>query len=188
MKLSSYFHSLRSAYQAEIDDLTEDSEGHDVLRKRLAEKRREMDFLVKMIDLAPEMVAVVFHKGFRFAQPAVLQNLLACEPDDLPAWSALAQAVSLEPWAQSLAATVLREPHGGRFMVVAAALEFVLHHGHLAPLAVPAASDDEEAGQDDRDDDDDRLSADDARDPLDADAREEASDHWLAEAGFDRKD
>ena len=39
MKISPFFHDLRSAYQAEIDDLTQDSEGKDVLRKRLAQKR-----------------------------------------------------------------------------------------------------------------------------------------------------
>lgn len=41
-----------------------DSEGNDALRKRLAEKRNEMAFLVQMMELAPEMVAVVFHRAF----------------------------------------------------------------------------------------------------------------------------
>jgi hypothetical protein len=52
VKLSSYFYDLRSAYQAELDDLVSDSEGKDVLRKRLAEKRSEIGFLVKMMELA----------------------------------------------------------------------------------------------------------------------------------------
>ena len=48
MSISPFFRALRSAYQSEIDDLTSDSEGRDVLRKRLAEKRKELGFLVQM--------------------------------------------------------------------------------------------------------------------------------------------
>ena len=41
-------------YQAELDDFVSDSEGNgDVLRKRLAEKRNEMAFLLQMMELAP---------------------------------------------------------------------------------------------------------------------------------------
>ena len=79
MKISPFFHDLRSAYQAEIDDLTQDSEGKDVLRKRLAQKRSEIGFLVKMMELAPEMVAVVFHQGFRFTRAAPLEQALAVQ-------------------------------------------------------------------------------------------------------------
>src|SRR2546429_7336647 len=49
----SFFLQLRSAYQAELDDLTSDSEGRGVLRQRLAEKRQELGFLVKMIEISP---------------------------------------------------------------------------------------------------------------------------------------
>ena len=59
MNLSPFFRNLRSAYQAELDDLTQDSEGKNVLRKRLADKRKEIGFLAQMIELSPEMVAVV---------------------------------------------------------------------------------------------------------------------------------
>jgi len=97
VKLSSYFYDLRSAYQAELDDLVSDSEGKDVLRKRLAEKRSEIGFLVKMMELAPEMVAVVFHQGFRFAKPSVMEHLLSQGADNLPEWGTLTGAVSLEP-------------------------------------------------------------------------------------------
>ena len=90
MKLSPYFYDLRSAYQAELDDLVSDSEGKDVLRKRLAEKRNEIGFLVQMMELAPEMVAVVFHQGFRFVQPAVFEHLICQDADDLPDWDAIA--------------------------------------------------------------------------------------------------
>ncbi len=193
MKLSPYFYDLRSAYQAELDDLVSDSEGKDVLRKRLAEKRSEIGFLVKMMELAPEMVAVVFHQGFRFAKPSVMEQLLGQGADSLPGWGTLTGAVSLEPWAASLAQTMLREPGGPAFMVVAAGLEYLHQHARLAPAAAQG-----DAGQDadkdcddeaaEHDDDYSALSADDAADPHNSRTREEASSHWLAEAGFDRKD
>lgn len=49
MSISPFFHALGSAYQAEMDDLASDSEGKDVLRQRLAEKRKELVFLRQMI-------------------------------------------------------------------------------------------------------------------------------------------
>ena len=58
MLIAPFFLDLRSAYQSELDDLTFDSEGKDVLRQRLADKRKEMGFLVRMIELSPEMLAV----------------------------------------------------------------------------------------------------------------------------------
>ena len=74
MNISPFFHQLRSAYQAEIDDLTFDSEGQDVLRQRLTERRKEVGFLLQMMELSPEMVAVIFHQGFQFKQPAVIDR------------------------------------------------------------------------------------------------------------------
>ena len=190
MNLSSYFADLRSAYQAEIDDLTQDSEGKDVLRKRLQQKRAEIAFLVQMMDISPEMVAVVFHQGFRFHQPKVLEHLLRQQPEGLPAWDSLAAAITLEPWAHSLAQTVLREPNGATFMAVAAGLEYLHQHARLAPHAGTghdaADADDEEAPE--HDDDYNALSADDALEPQDSRSREEASDNWLSDVGFDRKD
>lgn len=197
MKLSPYFYDLRSAYQAELDDLVSDSEGKDVLRKRLAEKRSEIGFLVKMMELAPEMVAVVFHQGFRFAKPSVIEQLLGQGADSLPDWGMLADAVSLEPWAASLAQTILREPGGPAFMVVAAGLEYLHQHARLAPAAAQGdagqdadddSDDDSDDGAAEHDDDYNALSADDAADPHNSRTRDEAGSHWLAEAGFDRKD
>ncbi|MBL7090586.1 hypothetical protein [Acidovorax sp.] len=191
MKLSPYFYDLRSAYQAELDDLVSDSEGNDVLRKRLAEKRNEMAFLVQMMELAPEMVAVVFHRGFRFTKPAALEHLLGLPVNELPDWHSLTHAVALEPWAMSLAQTVLREPQGARFLTVAAGLEYLQQHARLAPAAAShgdgdAEGDDEDAAE--HDDDFDALSADDAIEPHNSRTREEASSNWLADVGFDRKD
>lgn len=191
MKISPFFHDLRSAYQAEIDDLTQDSEGKDVLRKRLAQKRSEIGFLVKMMELAPEMVAVVFHQGFRFTRAAPLEQALAVGQDHLPSWESLSTCVFLEPWAAALAKTVLAEPGGDRFMVIAAGLEY-LQQARFAGSAVGGEADAEgdEDDVDDRehDDDYDALSADDVVEPHDSRSREEASANWLADVGFERKD
>lgn len=193
MKLSPFFHDLRSAYQAEIDDLLSDSEGKDVLRRRLADKRAEMGFLVKMIDLAPEMVAVAFHQGFRFGHREALERLVTCGGDHIPAWGSLSTAVTLEPWAQPLAALVLREPGGERFLAIAAGLEYLHQQARMAPSVALAESDLESAEGDDADldaDDDgaSALSADDAADTHTRESREEARDNWLADVGFDRKE
>ena len=192
MKISRYFRDLRNAYEAELDDLASDSEGKDVLRRRLADKRKEFGFLVQMIEAAPEMVAVVFHQGFRFSQPAALQALLGHSEESLPEWSSLAQAVALEPWADSLAQTVLQQPGGARFLAVAAGLEYLRLHAHAAPASPGSAhgddgAQDEDEHEEDHDDDFDALSADDARDPQNSRTREEASDNWLSDVGFDPK-
>lgn len=192
MKLSPYFYDLRAAYQAELDDLISDSEGKDVLRKRLAEKRNEIGFLVQMLEMAPEMVAVVFHQGFRFAKPAAIERLLGLPQEELPDWHSLTHAITLEPWAASLAQTVLREPQGDRFLVVAAGLEYLQQHARLGHQAAAHADgdSDSEDGEDaaEHDDDYDALSADDAADPKNSRSREEASSNWLSDVGFDRKD
>jgi hypothetical protein len=192
LKISPYFYDLRSAYQAELDDLVSDSEGNDVLRKRLAEKRNEIAFLVQMMELAPEMVAVVFHRGFRFVKPAAVEHLLGLPIDDLPDWHSLTHAITLEPWATSLAQTVLREPQGARFMAVAAGLEYLQQHARMASAASLHAEGEGEADDADdaaeHEDGYDALSADDAVDPKNSRGREEASSNWLSDVGFDRKE
>jgi hypothetical protein len=92
---SPFFHNLGTAYQAELDDLSFDSEGRDVLRQRLADKRRELGFLRQMIELSPEMVAVVFHQGFQFKQPQRMEQLVSQASEDLPGWASLADAVTI---------------------------------------------------------------------------------------------
>ncbi len=190
MKLSPYFYELRKAYQAELDDLVSDSEGKDVLRKRLAQKRSEIGFLVQMMEFSPEMVAVVFHQGFRFGKPAAMEQVLGLHADHLPDWHSLGHAVTLEPWAEGLAQTVLREPQGARFMTVAAALEYLHQQARMAPVAAGAEGDEEDADEEaaEHDDDFSALSADDARDPHTSRSREEASADWLADQGFERKE
>lgn len=183
MSLSPFFHHLRSAYQAELDDLTSDSEGSNILAKKLTERRKELKFLLSMLELSPEMVAVVFHQGFRFKRPAVMEELVRQESEDLPEWDSLADAVELAPWAHTLAQQVLQQPAGAWFMSVAAALEYLLNK----PDARFAAADESDEEEDDRDDIE--------RDPegMDEDERqsrvnEEEGAAWMVEQGFDHKE
>jgi hypothetical protein len=190
MRLTSFFHPLRSAYQAELDDLTSDSEGKDVLRKRLADKRKELDFLVQMMELSPEMVAVVFHRAFRFGSAASTLERFLTDEDTQPDWTELAPAITLETWAQPLVQRVLQEPQGAWFLAVAACLEYLQQHPRLglAPAAVDEDDDNAEEREDSDDDHAQPLSADDATDPQDERSRDEASEDWLSGQGFDRKD
>lgn len=187
MSISPFFHDLRAAYQAEIDDLTFDSEGRDVLRQRLADKRKEIGFLVSMMELAPEMVAVVFHQAFSFRLPGAMDDLLRREADELPDWSSFVDALEIAPWARSLADVVLKEPGGEWFLTVAAGLEYMASRPQRGAQA--------DASEDDADGnarDDDEFALDDDTEegdgPGDAKARREAGDDWMVEQGFDRKD
>ena len=176
MTISTFFTELRSAYQAELEDLSQDSEGKDVLKKRLADKRGEIDFLVKMMELSPEMVAVIFHQAFTFKQPAVMDDLMSFEADELPDWAGLASDIQLAPWAQPLADKVLSEPGGEWFLTVAATLEYMAGK----PVTHAAHADDES-------DDEEEFDGD-AEEQADAKARKEAAEDWMVGQGFDRKE
>ena len=193
MSTSSFFYNLRSAYQSELDDLRTDSEGHDVLRKRLAEKRRELGFLVKMMELSPEMVAVVFHQAFRFTSPAEMDHLVAQDADELPEWGSISDTIEVVPWAREIVQTILKEPMGEWFMTIAAALEYMHHKPLTAVERALLVEDDDEDGKEDRDDarndrHDDNHTEDHDEEEANARAREEAGNDWLTEQGFDRKD
>jgi hypothetical protein len=183
MSISHYFSDLRSAYQAEIDDLSFDSEGNNVLRQRLAQQRKEIGFLLTMITLSPEMVAPVFHQAFEFLEPAVMDDLLTHESDEFPEWKAVAPAAQLAPWAQELAQKVLKEPMGDWFMTVAAGLEY-MYGKHDASLATGDAAE----GNGSADEGDERLDEFDKEELRDARARDEAGADWMEQQGFDRKD
>ena len=183
MSISPFFQLLRSAYEAEIDDLASDSEGTHVLPKKLAERRKELGFLLSMLELSPEMVAVVFHQAFRFKSPAALNDLISYESEELPEWDSLADAIEISPWARPLAAQVLQQPAGPWFMCVAAALEYM----YARPDSRPAAANDGD------DEDEDRDAEDGVHDGLDEDEREarvseEEGAAWMVEQGFDHKD
>ncbi|OGB32403.1 MAG: hypothetical protein A3F78_12725 [Burkholderiales bacterium RIFCSPLOWO2_12_FULL_61_40] len=182
MSISPFFRTLRSAYQAEIDDLTFDSEGKDVLRQRLAQRRKELPFLLQMLELSPEMVSVIFHQGFRFKLPAAMDHLVSHASEDLPVWDSLADTITMAPWAQELAKTILKEPLGEWFLSVAAGLEYLYGKPDRAQVGADDGEDHEneenEDGQDDSDGEDDG----------DERAGEEAGADWMVEQGFDRKD
>jgi hypothetical protein len=190
MTMTPFFLELHAAYQSELDDLATDSEGRDVLQQRLREKRREIGFLAQMMELSPEMVAVVFHRGFQFREPAVMEQLLTLEADEFPDWDDVLVSVQLHPWAQDLAAIVREQPAGEWFLTVAAALEYLQGRRVALPAGADEAADTEEAdgegparaGRDDPFGDGDT-------DDAEADRiSEEAGADWLAEQGFDRKE
>lgn len=189
MRISPFFLGLRSAYQAELDDLTFDSEGRHVLRQRLSERRQETGFLLQMMELSPEMVAVIFHQGFNFKLPAVMDHLLTHESDEFPDWDSLAHAADLAPWTQELTRLVLKEPMGEWFLTVAAGLEYMYSKPGTA-LAARADGDDQddERADADRDRAGEDLNDFDADEEQEARAREEAGADWLVDQGFDRKD
>ncbi len=178
MRTSAFFGQLRSAYASEIDDMTFDSEGKNVLNQRLTQRRKELGFLRQMMELSPEMVSVVFHQGFRFKNPALIEHLLTLESDEFPDWDTLSDAVVLEPWARQLADELCKEPMGEWLLTVAAGLEYLFAKPDRA--AAHDDSDDEDADKDDHHGEDDEEKA--------AREREEAGQDWMVEQGFDRKE
>ena len=175
MNISPYFRNLRTAYFAELDDLTFDSEGNNILSKRLAQRRKEMEFLAHMLEISPEMVAVVFHKAFRFTELAVMDNLVSLDPEDLPEWDSLADCLSLETWAQPLVDMVSKQAKGEWFLCVAAGLEY-LYHRPEHPQSDGADHADASAGEEED------------ADAIEDRERHEAGAEWLAEQGCDRKE
>ncbi len=194
MQLSRYFRDLRAAYDAEINDLLSDSEGKNVLDKRLREKRSQIEWLVMMMDDSPEMLAPAFHRAFGFSAPDAVEAVLGREPAQFPAWAALRRSLTLAPWAEPLAATVLEQPGGDRFLVAAACLDYL--HQRPDPRAAARAEDDGdregEDGEDasveeDFDDDGHRVADSDEAGTRDAPRDDEAVDDWMETHGFDRK-
>ena len=188
MHISPFFHHLRSAYVAELDDLSHDSDGVFILQQRLAQRRGELDFLLNMLELSPEMVAVVLHQAFAFRAPLAMEQLLGREPEDLPDWDSLADHISVAPWAQAMVQTIRKQPAGDWFMAVAAASEYMLGmSGSAADERSERDADEPDTDHADRSEGADRRSADADVDD-DAQAREDAGADWMVEQGFDRKD
>ena len=191
MHVSPFFHNLRSAYLAELDDMRHDSEGQFVLDRRLAERRSEVAFLVNMLEVAPEMVAVVLHKAFRFTSTPAMEKLLACEPEALSTWESLQKTIDIAPWAQPTVQLLREQAAGDNFLSIAAALEYMAGSTRHTPAHAGDEDDNEEEADNadaDKDKDDHQpLSADDL-DDADGQTREEAHADWMADQGFDRKD
>lgn len=185
MKLSRYFRDHSESYHAEIDDLTSDSEGHDVLAKRLAEKRSQINFLVMMMEESPEMLAAAFHQGFSFPNTRAMDALVGQEMEDFPDWADLSLTIKITPWAAKLAQRVLQEPMGEIFMAAAVGLEYL--HSHFNGTAAPAEDGDEDAeNEEDRDDsnEDEDGNRDETGDSRNLD---KAGGEWMEKYGFDRK-
>lgn len=182
MRLSYYFDQLSSAYKAEIEDLQTDSEGKNVLRERLAEKRKQFPALMSMIEFAPEMVVPAFHGGVGFKDLHAMTQLASLEPDEFPAWEAIEDAVSFEPWGEILALIALDEPGGECFMSTVVCLEF-LHEQSLGKHAGQQAAQAEDEGGDD-----DQKQGEGNDEDADEDERglDEAGADWMTEQGFDR--
>lgn len=190
MKVSRFFSELNAVYQAEVEDLKSDSEGKNVLRARLREKRQQLPLLLPMMASNPEMLATAFHEAFRFMNPVQMENLLSKEENRLPEWSSLNKVIQVEAWAEPLVKIVVAEADGQRFLVIAAALEYMLRSPAKASAAAPRDDDerdDETADEGDDYADEQRFGRDDGDDGDDYDLDEAGAD-WLAEQGFDRKD
>jgi hypothetical protein len=188
MKLSRYFANLSSSYDAELDDLRTDSEGKNVLKTRLAQKRSQFKQLMPMIQFAPEMVAAALHGAFLFKKSLALETLITREANKFPSWSTLQPAVLIEPWAQSLVDIVLAEPEGEKFLLTTIGLEY-LHRGNQTRAAEVVYKQEEETEREEEGDEqeemlnsDERLQEDDQQD------LDEAGADWLAEQGFDRRE
>ena len=171
MKLSPYFHELSSSYAYEIEDLRFDSGGDDVLKKRLKDKRKEFGELLKMIDSFPVMVVPAFHGAFRFPAKGMMEKVVAGKPGEFPAWANVAATLEMEAWATPLAQRALQEAGGEEFMVIAAALEYIL--GRLGPEATAGSSSSADEDEPDGDDGQEDLG--------------EAGEDYLGEQGFDRR-
>lgn len=174
MKASRFFSELSSSYAFEIEDLTWDSGGDNVLASRLKAKRSQFADLLPMCESAPEMVAPAFRGGLGFSSHEALGRLVASNPDDFPSWDEVAGSIEFEPWAEKLKEQALAAPGGELFMLVVAGLEY-LQAGH-APAAVPVET--EASGEENADDEGDGDDADDLAD---------AGEDYLEQQGFDRR-
>ncbi|MDD3353994.1 hypothetical protein [Zoogloea sp.] len=166
---SIYFQDLAERYQSEIDDLRSDSEGKDVLGKRLKEKRDALSFLLPMIEEAPDMVAPVFHGAFTIRERKLIDQAARGTPGlgKFPRWKDVVQTLQVAPWAQPLIELVLHEPDGDAFLVSCVVLEWLLNEDLRRSGAASMAGDDEA-------DDVDDLG--------------ESGEGWMSEQGFDAID
>lgn len=182
MKLSAFFSELTSSYAYEIEDLTWDSGGGNVLASRLKVKRNQFAELLPMSEFDPVMVAPAFHGGFHFGAKDVAQDvfarLLGAQPGDFPTWDTLSKTIEMEPWAKTLTERALKSPGGEQFMLITAGLEYMFSRSGTAAATVEPAVPDTETDAKDRDADSD--------DAPDTDLAE-AGEDYLSEQGFDRR-
>lgn len=140
---SFYFEDLSERYNCEIDDLRTDSEGKDVLNKRLQEKRQSFKSLTPMLEEAPEMVASAFHGAFRFKDRHLLGRASnsVCGLAGFPSWAEIEPTIEIEPWARPLIELCLQEADGEAFLVTSVVLEWMLAEDIRRPQAAQDAED-----------------------------------------------
>lgn len=185
MYVSSFFRDLLSSYQAEIDDLSFDSEGKNVFAKHRKERAKELGFLLQLIDTNPEMLSALFHGSFQFKQSSVMAQLVGRDPEELPEWDELQAAVSLAADAQGIAKQVLAADKGAWLLSVAAGLEF-LHAKGIRGAAPDREEEDEDAPETQAEEDHaEHLSSDDEGT---GGRSNEAGAEWLEGQGFEHKD
>lgn len=165
---SLYFEDLFERYSSELDDLRTDSEGRDVLTRRLQDRRKEFASLMPLLEDAPELAAAALHGAFRITDRKLLDRAMKSTPGlaGCPGWKQLAATLDIAAWARPLIDRCLQQPEGDDFLVSAAVLDWMVHEDlRRAPTGgLP---------HDDEDEDEDREDLGDAgRD-------------WLAEQGFD---
>jgi hypothetical protein len=176
MNLSPYFHDQLDGYQAEIDDLTSDSEGKDVLQRRLKDKRSEFAAIVGMLDTDPLLLAPAFHGAFSFPEDRAeaVEDLLTRAPGDFRPWAEIAGQIRVASWAEPMVALALEQAEGDDFLSLVLGLEYALTR--------------HKSGGRDHADDGDR--SDDARDGIEEDDGSEADaqgEDFLEQQGFDRR-
>jgi hypothetical protein len=191
MNLSPFFEDLSGSYGFEIEDLTFDSAGENVLKSRLKTKRNQLDALLAMASTDPVMVAPVFHGAFRFVDRKLLDRLVASQPDEFPAWSDIHAALEMDHWAEALIERVLKADGGEDFMKIAVGLEYIESGPASAPAGVVghrAAEEDEELDEDgDFDGEGDGDSFDEDDEEVDRRDLGDAGEDWLDDQGFDRR-
>lgn len=166
---SLYFEDLAERYGSELDDLRSDTEGKDVLNKRLGDKRKSLKALMPMLEDAPEMVAPAFHGAFKFNDRKMLGKAAESIPGmaAFPAWKDLAKTLTIAPWALPLIDMCLEEADGEVFLVTSAVLDWLLTEDIRRPQA-------ENDAEDESDDDEQDLN--------------EAGADWMSDQGFDTVD
>ncbi len=169
MKLSRYFDELTSAYAYEIEDLTYDSGGDDVLKKRLKDKRNQFGDLLMMCTTDPVMVAPAFHRALRFTSNEALDRVVSSQPGEFPPWEEVAASIEMGPWAEAMVKRALQAPEGDQFLLIAAGLEYV-----LSKIGASAAAGHGEIVEEETEDDEDEDLG-------------EAGEDYLGEQGFDRR-
>ena len=148
---SIYFEDLSERYNCEIEDLRTDSEGKDVLNRRLLEKRQSFESLTPMLEEAPEMVASALHGAYKFNDRQILGRAANSVSglEGFPSWAEIEKTLVIAPWARPLIDLCLKEPDGEVFLVTSVVLEWMLTEDIRRPYT---ATDTDDESDDDTDD------------------------------------